>query len=219
MSRPCCLAICSSSSALAVASWRRRPASISASARTRCASSLASISSRDAASSARVLICAADSRAVATMRVASSPKRPATTSSSSSVNDGGGVCSSKRSSFSSNVSRSCSRANSAATMRRNSRTSSLSKPLRDVVKVAVETCAGDDGSGRAIDSAIGRIVGVLPTEWVAPALRHNPVETTGSPPRRTSASSASCNVATGMISTSSPTTSRARSIPSRPSAP
>ena len=61
-----------------------------------------------------------------------------------------------RSSRSRNFSRSCRRASSAATMRRKSRTSPCSNPLRDVANVAVETADGDDGSGRENDMAIDR---------------------------------------------------------------
>ena len=91
------------------------------------------------------------------MRAASSPSIRVTTSSSSAI-DGLATCRAAivRSSRSRNFSRSCRRASSAATIRRNSRTSACSKPLRDVVNAADATALGDDGSGRVNEMAIGR---------------------------------------------------------------
>ena len=59
-----------------------------------------------------------------------------------------------RSSRSRKRSRSCSRASSAATMRRKSRTSCWSKPRRAVPNAASATAAGEDGSGRENEMAI-----------------------------------------------------------------
>jgi hypothetical protein len=90
------------------------------------------------------------------MRAASSPSMRVTTSSSSATDAFGEPRWIVRSSRSRNFSRSCSRASSAATIRRNSRTSACSKPLRDVVNAADATALGEEGSGRVNEMAIGR---------------------------------------------------------------
>ena len=90
------------------------------------------------------------------MRAASSPSIRVTSSSSSAIDDGEVLRCDVRSSRSRNLSRSCRRASSAATMRRNSRTSVCSKPFREVGNDADATALGDDGSGRVNEMAIGR---------------------------------------------------------------
>ena len=126
MSRPCCLAICTSASASADASWRRRAASISASSRRRWASSVVSLRRRAEPSSALVRICAAPSRAVCRMRAASSPSSRVAVSSSMTAASAGPACRADPSSRSRKRSRSWRRAISAATIRRKSRTSDWS---------------------------------------------------------------------------------------------
>ena len=111
-----------------------------------------------------------------------------------------------RSSRSRKRSRSCSRASSAATMRRKSRTSCWSNPRRAVPNAASATAAGEDGSGREKEMAIVTSVNVRARPIAAISRRAG----SGSPPRRSSAASASSSVATGMISTSSPAISLAR---------
>ena len=74
-----------------------------------------------------------------------------------------------RSSRSRKRSRSCSRASSAATMRRKSRTSCWSKPRRAVPNAASATAAGDDGSGREKEMATQQSVNVTPPRIAAMA--------------------------------------------------
>ena len=124
ISRPCCLAIDNSDSASAPASARRRDASISASSRTLEASSLASWSSCAAACSALSRISLALSRAVVNTRTASSPSICVIVASST-VPPPASACAAC-SSRSRKRSRSLNLPNSAATMRRKSRTSAWS---------------------------------------------------------------------------------------------
>ena len=123
MSRPCCLAISISASASAAASSRMRCASKFADSRIRAASSAASFTSRVALSSARSRICVLASRAVESTRAASSPSKVVTVSSSSLPGEDMPRVCIARISASRNLSRSCKRASSAATIRRKSRTS------------------------------------------------------------------------------------------------
>ena len=154
ISRPCCLANSSSASTSETASLRRRDVSISASSRTRIASALASRTKRSAASAARTLIWAAASRATVRTRAVSSPSNAVTVSSSSTPGpDMPRVCIA-RNSLSRKRSRSCSRPNSAETLRKKSRTSSVSKPRRVTVNCADPTAAGEDGSGREKEIAM-----------------------------------------------------------------
>ena len=91
-------------------------------------------------------------------------------------------------------------------MRRKSRTSCWSNPRRRVENVASATDAGDVGSGRENETAIGpkrRQSGAV-VGWQSGNRRRSvDAARAASPPSRCSAASASSSVATGMISTSS----------------
>ena len=169
MSRPCCLAMRISASASEAASCRRRAPSSSASSRIRAASSVASRSRRWAVSSARARILPAASRAAWMMRAVSSPSISVIASSSRSAGMNGEPSGRLATSRSRNRSRSWRRDNSAATIRRKSRTSVGSNPRRLVGNEAPATAAGDDGSGRENEIATDQGYGIpVDKGWQSP---------------------------------------------------